>query len=101
MAHPPPLPTAPQQPAHPFDFHNMPVQEAYRHLNAYQRSMTPEQLMAAKMEIMRPYRKRNMIVGGILLGGTLAIFGYSMYKTGRDDFDNIPMPPPSSADKSA
>lgn len=41
--------------------------------------MSPEQLMQAKMEIMRPYRRRNMMMGGGLLVATLAIcmFGFA------------------------
>ncbi|KAJ3013746.1 hypothetical protein HKX48_005533 [Thoreauomyces humboldtii] len=81
----------------------MPVQEAYRQLNAVQRSMTPDQLMAAKLDIMRPYRTRNILVGGGLLGFVFGVYAYSMYKTGHDDFDTLPATiprPPSTPDAS-
>ncbi|KAI9090861.1 hypothetical protein DFS34DRAFT_636722 [Phlyctochytrium arcticum] len=83
--------------SHPFDFSGMPVAEAYKHLNAYQRHLTPDQYMQAKLTIMRPYRARNMLVGGILLGGVAGIFVYSMYKTKPDDFMTVPPPAPPSA----
>ncbi|KAI9012877.1 hypothetical protein BC832DRAFT_548241 [Gaertneriomyces semiglobifer] len=62
--------------------------------------MGPEQLMATKMEIMKPYRRRNAMLGGALIAGVAAVFVYSMYKTGTDEFDNIPMPPPPAVPES-
>ncbi|KAI8822553.1 uncharacterized protein EV422DRAFT_566233 [Fimicolochytrium jonesii] len=88
----PPTPAAPPRPqSHPLDFAGMPVTEAYKHINRIERRMTPEQLMQAKMQIMRPYKTRNMAVGGGLIAFVLGIYVYSMYKTGHDDFD-IPVP---------
>ncbi|KAJ3172510.1 hypothetical protein HDU88_005838 [Geranomyces variabilis] len=104
MAVLPPAPPAPTpKQSHPLDFHGMPVQDAYRRINAIERKMTPEELMATKLQIMRPYRTRNMAVGGGLLAFVLGVYCYSMYKTGHDDFDTIPanIPrPPSTPDAS-
>ncbi|TPX55858.1 hypothetical protein PhCBS80983_g04962 [Powellomyces hirtus] len=96
MVLPPAPPGPPPKQTHPFDFHGMPVQEAYRHLNEYQRRVSPEQLMATKLEIMRPYKTRNMAVGGGLIAFVLGVYVYSMYKTGHDDFDTVPLPRPPS-----
>ncbi|KAJ3320275.1 hypothetical protein HDV06_005419 [Boothiomyces sp. JEL0866] len=51
--------------------------------------MTHEQQQHYKRMLLRPYRTKNLQVGGVIIGFVGLIYGYTMYKTQQDDFKKL------------
>ncbi|KAK5664803.1 Cytochrome c oxidase assembly factor 3, mitochondrial [Batrachochytrium dendrobatidis] len=66
-----------------------PVDQTAEHIRHLEQTMTPEELRKYKLQILRPYRTRNMVLSMGLFGSVAAIYAYTMYKMRPDDFNKL------------
>ncbi|KAJ3050959.1 hypothetical protein HK097_008069 [Rhizophlyctis rosea] len=92
-----PLPPSYQkQPAHPLDYSNLSVGEAYKHYNKLARQLSPEQLQAFKINLIKPYRTKNALLGGGLLASALVLLRLADREKGGMDRIMHDVSPPAS-----
>jgi lambda repressor-like predicted transcriptional regulator len=67
----------------------MPLTKALQEMRKFESQLSPTELRDYKRHLMRPYRKKNMILAGAMFTGVAAIYAFSMYKTRQDDFSSL------------
>ena len=55
-------------------------------LKKAEQTLSPPQLTDFKRLHMQQYRRKNILLASALFLGVASVYGFSMYKTGKDDF---------------
>jgi lambda repressor-like predicted transcriptional regulator len=67
----------------------MPLIKAVEEMRKFEANLSPTELRDFKRHLMKPYRKKNMLLAGAMFTAVASIYAFSMYKTKQDDFSAL------------